>query len=51
MSLFTKPEEPKPDILREELEKTDITNMTPVQALNFVVRLQEISRESDSKSS
>jgi DNA mismatch repair protein MutS len=54
MSLFTKKEEteePKPDPLREELEKTDITNMTPVQALNFVVRLQEISRESDAKSS
>ena len=28
-----------------ELEKTDINEMTPIQALNFVVRLQQLSSE------
>jgi DNA mismatch repair protein MutS len=35
---------PHPAIV--ELEKTNINEMTPLQALNFVVRLQEISRGS-----
>ena len=36
--------------LIEELHKTDINEMTPVQALNFVLKLQEISREPSAKS-
>ncbi len=42
---------PVPNPIIEELKKTDVNSLTPVQALNFVVRLQEISRESEPKSS
>ena len=37
------PVEPHPVLM--ELEKTDVNGMTPVQALNFVVRLQQLSAE------
>jgi DNA mismatch repair protein MutS len=45
------PARPQPDQAAEphpalvELEKTDINEMTPVQALNFVVRLQKLAAE------
>jgi DNA mismatch repair protein MutS len=43
--------EPEPEIIQEphpvlvELEKININEMTPIQALNFVVRLQELRQE------
>ncbi len=37
---------PTPHPLLIELQNTEINHMTPIQALNFVVRLQEIARES-----
>jgi DNA mismatch repair protein MutS len=38
------PAEPHPVL--QELETTDVNTMTPIQALNFVAKLQEISRGS-----
>ncbi len=42
------PAAPHPVVL--ELEGLDVNGMTPIQALNFIVRLQEISRESSARS-
>ncbi|MEK6580649.1 MAG: DNA mismatch repair protein MutS, partial [Bdellovibrionota bacterium] len=39
-----------PHPVLEELEKTDINEMTPMQALHLIARLQEISRESRAES-
>ncbi len=44
-------EPPAPHPVVVELENVDVNGITPIQALNFIARLQEISRESSAKSS
>ncbi len=42
LQLFT----PKPDAVREELERIDPTNLTPLEALNRLNELKELSKKS-----
>ena len=52
LSLFdtpTAPEATEPHPILQELENIDVNGMTPIQALQFVMKLQEISRETDAK--
>jgi DNA mismatch repair protein MutS len=52
LSLFTQPSIPKKLLqLQAELKTAEVNEMTPLQALQFVVRLQDMSRESAKASS
>jgi DNA mismatch repair protein MutS len=44
------PADPTPNRIVDELESTDLNSMTPLQALNFLQKLQETARESRTES-